>query len=639
MSNNEDLKPIEHTIHATTSKIGDFASSLNAREINLSKKQRKLEKIKKLEIERSNNIENYMKQLSDRSHSFKSESVVFLKEYSDREKNISQEIQKFSKKIDNRINRLKNFQTEKMENEKELNHLHKLIFDAEEEIQILEGKDLDAERVLYELTTKPFTEKDINHELRQARKSEKTAVDAILHLNYRLIHDLRQQISEEKQKKTFLREEYFKLMKENPIIQIDKSKLLQIESNVKALKRREKRIDKEITEITDKKPALKSRISEMKLKLKKIEIEKEKFENKKMNFHVDYHPEYYSSLTDQINKVKLKSYVLNRKLKKSKKKLTELNTIINHLHRKNRQLTEIEIDMEHDSLEIHAKINESHQIELEWQRRDQDDKYTEQKLIHELTELQKLIAAGTGEFDSLIQHQNEFEETLKEKNKEIKELKKLNYSSNSFINDEISSRLKSSINKLKNLKQKIKEDSLKLLANVRNLSENNNFTKKELNVLQAKLHQENFYLHKLEVEKAKFHLEEPPRTSEAIIDLKNRLNKTRLNIQCARSRIDDKRDILSRIAKVNNLSGANALFVIEDGERVIDRSQKRKDICNESSERVERAKNVLNSFCEFYQVIRNEQRTWENEKSPNFQLQKWIDIMHDICRKFRCFGI
>ena len=642
---NDENTPISHSLKLTTSKFGDIATDLTKREIFIAKKAQKLEKIKQLELERGKSIDTYLKQLSENSTVFKEESIDFLKQYSEKEDQIANNIQKITLKIDKRIQQLKSFQQEKIENENELNTLKSQISEREEELKQVEEDNIRAEQVLYEMTTKPFNEIEMKNELQQIQKTEKTAVDALLRLNYKLIHDLRQQISEERQKITIQKEEFYKVLKDYPVKILNKDELYELKAKVKALKRREMRIDREMKEIANKHPEINKHISELKLAIHKINLQKDNIDSKNLNFMTDYNPDLYISLSEQINKVRNTSHYVQKKLKKSKEKLSELNTITDMMHRKLRALTEMEIDMEHDSLQIASQINQSHQIELDWTQMIQDEKTKESEMIAEISELQRRIASGTGEFDDLIEHHNRFE-TIMKNELDMQNIMKSQSDKDSPVNSKTKYVNQRKINTLKAENEKIRDESLKLLASIRNISESKKFMRKEIKILQAKLHQEKFYLNKLQLEQKKqIEINQAsPRTSEAIQNIKDEILQRRERIKAVRGRIDDKQDVLNRISKVNNISGNNSIFVIEDTERVIDRQNQRNTIIATSKDRENKYQSILNQFCDFYQKIREEKRKWANIDSSNFLDQKtlfneWVEIMQNVCRNFRIFGI
>lgn len=785
----QEPESLGQTLNATTEHMNDIVININSREMGIDSKKRKLEKIKNQEIERNKHLQLYLEQLSSQSALLKDAESQFIKERKEEDDKLSTEIQEKIANIDNNIQTLKKMQTEKAKNEESINQYKDKINQFDEELLSLEKKDLEAEQVLYELVTRPFTTEEITHEIQQSENTEKAAVEAILNLTLKTIHDLRQKISEEKKKRSILKDEFNTISKDlrmkdqisyeeqlnqlndgnhnqnndillfyNPITgKVDMTEFNNVDSRVKSLKRKEKRIDKEIDEINSKKPLFYTKFNEKKLNIQKTNNEKQKYESKMLNFKVDFNPEYNNVLTSQISQVQTDKVNFEKKLKKSKQKLFLLENTENKLHKKLRKLTESEIETEQTSLKLASFENENHRIETLNSQIENEEKLNEQRLVDELSDLQKRIAMRTAEFDDMIQRHSEFEQTIlndadwqrshlippelkmavkhsnvadfglqiripepfnfselssnssflntiggsdkkssssyfsftqsdkkssqtesfKNKNNSIKNSKSIqkvdDSKSENFLKEanlmlkSVDPSLSKRIAKMKQAKEKVRRESIKVLAKVRSLTETKTFTLKEVKVTQAKLHQESFNLQKLQVELSRKESQNDRqlanhltiRVTDEIAVIKDRIERLRLTNRERRNTIDHKTDILHRIEKVSSYTNAESepqlevhpIFVIQDGERVIDRVLARRKLCIESDRKVSVAKDTLDGFCEFYQRVREEQRKWYRmaKSDKNYEgdvevdetdlLKKWIEYLQDSCVRFRNCGI
>lgn len=781
------------SINTTTEHMNEIVSNINTREMDIDSKKRKLEKIKQAEIERNRHLQVYLEQLSSKSALLKDAESQFVQERKEADEKLSSEIQESITKIDNNIQTLKKMQQEKAQNEQEINSLKDQINQFEEELLALEKKDLEAEQILYEMVTRPFTNEEITHEIQQTENTDKAAVEAMLNLTIKTIYNLRQKISEEKKKTVMLKDEFHKVVKEiktndqisyenqlnkdddlllyyNPLTgKVDMTQFNQVDSRVKALKRREKRIDKEIDEINSKKPQFRSKFTETKLNIEKINNEKQKYESQLLNFKVDFNPEYNTALTSQIEQVQTNRSIFERKLKKWRQKIRELESNESQLHRTLRSLTELEIEAEQKSLQIASLANENHRIETENAQREHEERMNEQMLVNELSDLQRRIALNSAEFEEMIQKHENFEKSvlndfdwmrsnlippeLQEatKHSEVtdfglekrflstfskpsfensnsedeksglnettgssslfsftqsdksnsnkinhsksektvlfknrpkpKIVQKKNGKSKSDTDDDdsefgllkVDSKLANKIARMKQSKERIRRESLKILAQVRSLSEAREFTMKEVRVMQNRLNQESFNLQKLQIEASKSGYinqgllstqQTQVRATDVISEMKERISEIRQSLRERRNKIDHKSEILHRIEKVNPSTNINSnpeiqpLFLIEDGERVVDRFLARKRLCERSDRKVEVAKDVLDGFCELYQKVRDELRTWKvkvagssidymnyaylndgQSLDQKVLMKEWIDFMQESCKRFRNSGI
>lgn len=778
----EETESFNRTLNATTEHMNDIVTNINYREIEIESKKRQLEKIKIKEIERSKHLQIYLEQLSSQSAALKEEETQFQMLRKEEDEKLSTAIQESIANIDKNIQTLKKMQTEKVNNEQEINILKEKITQFEEDLLKLEKKDLEAEKILYELVTRPFTNEEIKQEVQQSEKTDKDAVQAMLNLTLKTIYNLRQKITEEKKKRSALKDEFntitTNLRKEdqinyenqlnqlnntnsnkgndlllyyNPITgKVDMTQYNQVDSRVKSLKRRDKRIDKEMSEINSKKPQIITKFNEKKFSIEKINNEKQKYDSKLLAFKVDFNPDYNNALTSQINQIQTDKVNFERKLKKSKQKLILLENTENQLHKKLRTLTEMEIDAEQSSLKIASFANENHRIETENAQRENEELIKEQELVSELSDLQKEIATKTAEFDDMIQRHQKFENeilndedwqkmnllppeldaAMKHSNVSnfglplrVPEMNNFSFSSSSnsqnsvnsnsnfltslqggFENGEgstyssyfsftqsgknesqkksasekklkafeksnsalasIDSSMAKKIARMKQRKEKIRHESLKILAKVRGQIEVKEFAMKEIRVMQAKLHQESFNLQKLQLEASKKDAQKENlsaghqivRTSDEINFIKDRIQQVRVSNRDRRGKIDEKSAILHRIEKVSSYTNSNSEpslsvhpnFIIQDGERVVDRILARRKLCQEADRKVEVAQDVLNGFCEFYQKLREELRIWykKNQRSINGNdddetdiLKKWIELMQESCKRFRNCGI
>ncbi|KAK8900663.1 hypothetical protein M9Y10_002993 [Tritrichomonas musculus] len=788
-----DPDNLGQSINTTTEHMNEIVSNINTREMDIDSKKRKLEKIKQAEIERNRHLQVYLEQLSSKSALLKDAESQFVQERKEADEKLSSEIQESITKIDNNIQTLKKMQQEKAQNEQEINSLKDQINQFEEELLALEKKDLEAEQILYEMVTRPFTNEEITHEIQQTENTDKAAVEAMLNLTIKTIYNLRQKISEEKKKTVMLKDEFHKVVKEiktndqisyenqlnkdddlllyyNPLTgKVDMTQFNQVDSRVKALKRREKRIDKEIDEINSKKPQFRSKFTETKLNIEKINNEKQKYESQLLNFKVDFNPEYNTALTSQIEQVQTNRSIFERKLKKWRQKIRELESNESQLHRTLRSLTELEIEAEQKSLQIASLANENHRIETENAQREHEERMNEQMLVNELSDLQRRIALNSAEFEEMIQKHENFERSvlndfdwmrsnlippeLQEatKHSEVtdfglekrflstfskpsfensnsedeksglnettgssslfsftqsdksnsnkinhsksektvlfknrpkpKIVQKKNGKSKSDTDDDdsefgllkVDSKLANKIARMKQSKERIRRESLKILAQVRSLSEAREFTMKEVRVMQNRLNQESFNLQKLQIEASKSGYinqgllstqQTQVRATDVISEMKERISEIRQSLRERRNKIDHKSEILHRIEKVNPSTNINSnheiqpLFLIEDGERVVDRFLARKRLCERADRKVEVAKDVLDGFCELYQKVRDELRTWKvkvagsNIDYMNYAylndgqsldqkvlMKEWIDFMQESCKRFRNSGI
>lgn len=788
-----DPDNLGQSINTTTEHMNEIVSNINTREMDIDSKKRKLEKIKQAEIERNRHLQVYLEQLSSKSALLKDAESQFVQERKEADDKLSSEIQESITKIDNNIQTLKKMQQEKAQNEQEINSLKDQINQFEEELLALEKKDLEAEQILYEMVTRPFTNAEITHEIQQTENTDKAAVEAMLNLTIKTIYNLRQKISEEKKKTVTLKDEFHKVVKEiktndqisyenqlnkdddlllyyNPLTgKVDMTQFNQVDSRVKALKRREKRIDKEIDEINSKKPQFHSKFTEAKLNIEKINNEKQKYESQLLNFKVDFNPEYNTVLTNQIEQVQTDRSIFERKLKKWRQKIRELECNESQLHRTLRSLTELEIEVEQKSLQIASLANENHRIETENAQKEHEERMNEQMLVNELSDLQRRIALNSAEFEEMIQKHENFEKSvlndfdwmrsnlippeLQEatKHSEVtdfglekrflstfskpsfensnsedeksglnetagssslfsftqsdksnsnkinhsksektvlfknrpkpKIVQKKNDNSKSDTDDDdsefgllkVDSKLANKIVRMKQSKERIRRESLKILAQVRSLSEAREFTMKEVRVMQNRLNQESFNLQKLQIEASKNGYknqgllstqQRQVRTTDVISEMKERISEIRQSLRERRNKIDHKSEILHRIEKVNPSTNVNSnpeiqpLFLIEDGERVVDRFLARKRLCEKADRKVEVAKDVLDGFCELYQKVRDELRTWKvkvagsNIDYMNYAylndgqsldqkvlMKDWIDFMQESCKRFRNSGI
>lgn len=788
-----DPDNIGQSINTTTEHMNEIVSNINTREMDIDSKKRKLEKIKQAEIERNRHLQVYLEQLSSKSALLKDAESQFVQERKEADEKLSSEIQESITKIDNNIQTLKKMQQEKAQNEQEINSLKDQINQFEEELLALEKKDLEAEQILYEMVTRPFTNEEITHEIQQTENTDKAAVEAMLNLTIKTIYNLRQKISEEKKKTVMLKDEFHKVVKEiktndqisyenqlnkdddlllyyNPLTgKVDMTQFNQVDSRVKALKRREKRIDKEIDEINSKKPQFRSKFTETKLNIEKINNEKQKYESQLLNFKVDFNPEYNTALTNQIEQVQTNRSIFERKLKKWRQKIRELESNESQLHRTLRSLTELEIEAEQKSLQIASLANENHRIETENAQKEHEERMNEQMLVNELSDLQRRIALNSAEFEEMIQKHENFEKSvlndfdwmrsnlippeLQEatKHSEVtdfglekrflstfskpsfensnsedeksglnettgssslfsftqsdksnsnkinhsksektvlfknrpkpKIVQKKNGKSKSDTDDDdsefgllkVDSKLANKIARMKQSKERIRRESLKILAQVRSLSEAREFTMKEVRVMQNRLNQESFNLQKLQIEASKSGYKNQGllstqqtqvRATDVISEMKERISEIRQSLRERRNKIDHKSEILHRIEKVNPSTNINSnpeiqpLFLIEDGERVVDRFLARKRLCERADRKVEVAKDVLDGFCELYQKVRDELRTWKvkvagssidymnyaylndgQSLDQKVLMKEWIDFMQESCKRFRNSGI
>lgn len=788
-----DPDNLGQSINTTTEHMNEIVSNINTREMDIDSKKRKLEKIKQAEIERNRHLQVYLEQLSSKSALLKDAESQFVQERKEADEKLSSEIQESITKIDNNIQTLKKMQQEKAQNEQEINSLKDQINQFEEELLALEKKDLEAEQILYEMVTRPFTNEEITHEIQQTENTDKAAVEAMLNLTIKTIYNLRQKISEEKKKTVMLKDEFHKVVKEiktndqisyenqlnkdddlllyyNPLTgKVDMTQFNQVDSRVKALKRREKRIDKEIDEINSKKPQFRSKFTETKLNIEKINNEKQKYESQLLNFKVDFNPEYNTALTSQIEQVQTNRSIFERKLKKWRQKIRELEGNESQLHRTLRSLTELEIEAEQKSLQIASLANENHRIETENAQKEHEERMNEQMLVNELSDLQRRIALNSAEFEEMIQKHENFEKSvlndfdwmrsnlippeLQEATKhsevtdfglekrflstfskpsfensnsedeksglnettgssslfsftqsdksnsnkinhsksektvlfknrlKTKIVQKKNGKSKSDTDDDdsefgllkVDSKLANKIARMKQSKERIRRESLKILAQVRSLSEAREFTMKEVRVMQNRLNQESFNLQKLQIEASKSGYinqgllstqQTQVRATDVISEMKERISEIRQSLRERRNKIDHKSEILHRIEKVNPSTNANSnheiqpLFLIEDGERVVDRFLARKRLCERADRKVEVAKDVLDGFCELYQKVRDELRTWKvkvagssidymnyaylndgQSLDQKVLMKEWIDFMQESCKRFRNSGI
>lgn len=771
----EEPQSFKRTLDATTEHMNDIVTNINSREIDLESKKRKLEKYKSQAIERNKHLQLVLEQLSSQSALLKDAETEFRTKVKDEDQKLSTAIQENITNIDNTIQTLKKMQAEKAHNEQEINILKEKITQFEEELLQLEKKDLEAEQILYELVTRPFTNEQITQEVQQYENTDKAAVEAILNLTLKTIYNLRQKISEEKKKGATLKDEFNTITQDlrkkdqidyenqlnqlnddnsnnkgndlllfyNPITgKVDMTQFNQVDSRVKSLKRRDKRIDKEINEINSKRPQYLTKFNETKFTIEKIKNEKQNYESKLLNFKADFNPDYNNMLTNQISQVQTDKATFEKKLKKSKQKLTLLENTESQLHKKLRNLTELEIDTEQNSLKIASYENENHRIETQNAQRDHEEQLKEQELVSDLTDLQKKIASKTAEFDDMIErHQNFEREILNDEDwqklhlvpPELDAAMKHNDVSNfglqwsitdpsqnsstfsepsqnsmeNFLNTEGSAyssyfsftqsgsqkklkgsqkvgKLKASqksdnallsvdpslakkLSRMKAKKEKIRGESLKILAKVRGQIEAKQFTLREIRVMQARLHQESFALQKLQLEISKNEAKRTSlesghqivRKSDEIDIIKDRIQQTRMMNRDRRNKIDQKTDVLHRIEKVSSYTdsksqpsnGAHPIFLIQDGERVVDRLIARRKLCLEADRKVGVAQDVLDGFCELYQKVREELRAWYrlnesggvfgygNEGDENEMLKKWIELMQESCKRFRNCGI
>lgn len=720
----DETQSIESALHKTTEELSEKAANINTKEIELETKRRQLEILKEKIIQRETRLQLYIQQLSTKSESLKQEEQQYGKKLKEQEEELSQEISKNLKKIDKKIQKLKNIQKAKIENDKEINQINGKIGQYEEEMLTLEKKDLKAEKILYELTTRPFSPEEINNEIKKCDDTDIDAIRALLHLTYHQISELRQEISIEKRKRATTRNEYARMIEKvkegdsnslqemlnnkyfttnkpkdipfyNPITgKVDTRQFKEIETRVNVLKQKENRIDKEINNINSKKPLFSHKFNEMQVSFQRIEIEKERYNAKLLDFSTSCNPEYLNSLSKKKEAIEIELEKSTTKLEKSKKKLYKLQAIENSLVHKLRSLTEIEIDIEHRSLQLQSVVNEIHQIELDNEKLSFQQEIEEQMLVSTLSDLQRLVALHSKEFDELIERHRKFEEemihteqlnrasllptelinsTQQDETSEIgnmfqSSLIELDYENLSFKDNE-QIKMKKKIERLKKLKEKVRNDSLKLLAKVRNQNENNAFQSKEIRALQGKMHQESFELYKMQTELAK----EKQRKQDATIEsfdrstdkmnfIRDRMEMLRSSIVEKRGKIQAKNEILLRIERVNNINSSNGYYgpdmqrpmlLIEDSERVYDRAMERRRICQDADRKVENARKLLDGFCRLYQNIREEVRIWTKNQgncsiynttvgqsiNVNDKLMDWVETMKDTCFAFRDSGV
>jgi hypothetical protein len=280
------------------------------------------------------------------------------------------------------------------------------------------------------------------------------------------------------------------------------------------------------------------------------------------------------------------------------------------LKRKLRQYREVELDLQREDLNIQAANISAEHRALELQQKSNQEEFQERQFVEELAVLQREIARQTAEFDEMLMAQTVSEEppALSIPHQNPKHWSRV-------------------------LKRK-RARNIAIFSMIRSEREKQDYLEQEIRSVQAKLHLEQYHFQKLSHEKAQA---KPPVLTEAVVVLlENRVADIKQKVESRKPRVARKYDLLARVEKVH--SGEND-FVIADREHAVDLTDLRTLRLQQSAERIHRAELVLRGFVEFGQAVQSELRKWKEPCDPSANLDDWLQVMGNVCRSFRSFGI
>lgn len=578
--------------------------------------------ISKQQQARARELDNYMIDLSQKSKRLKDQSGHFFETNKIQKVELGQSISQANEVYDKQIQNLQQMEEKKNIMNKELRRLQNMIKDAEEKQKELDEKSLKAEQTLNELVTKPFSQLEIKKEIDGVLNDESIAVKALLNLNCRLIHDLRQKITEEKQRGELMKQEFDNQINQLTVIQVSKKPFKAQQKQNSIMERRILRIEKEIKNIQGEKKQIHDQIQKTKKELKDVIKERAKLEQSILQYMADYNTEYSSSLIEKIALTREEFQHVSKRLLKNKKKKSEILEYNFNLKKHERKLSEQEIQTKHDTLIIESELNKLKNENIEYNMNLDNQKFLEQEYLTELSDLQRRIAEVSADFELLAQ------------------------STKSYVEDQsFSPKYQESplVHELQKKLAKYEKITMSILSEIQSKREHNNFLLSEIRTIQAKYNQERYYTEKLNSDyqhhTTDMKVQYLTRNSVHIETLKDRIQQKQQDLHKAINRINKKNDVLTRIEKINLVAGHDSTFVLEDHERVYDRSHLRHQRLYESTQKEEKSKEKFQKFQDFYKRISNEIFIEKNGNDITTYLHDWLHQLQNVCNDFRLFGI